>query len=192
MNTKRAVTAVFLLAVFVAGTYYILPVPKPEFTNTNKPASDATSTSVSKEDFLLEVHVNKTEYKYGEPVILYFNLTYSEGAKIDWTSAVNDIFHVDVRNETHSIQQTVATLQLKLPYTLSYGESYTGRAVMNQTFIRYYVDGDRGWGDHGPAGDFMGFSPSSTYYLEGSTKLHLSEQELTITATPIKIHITNQ
>lgn len=166
--------------------YGVTTTPEQVTASTSKPVA----STFTKDDFMLQVSVDKSTYRYGEPVAIQFNLTYIGGSTKS-ALLLPAPFRVRIWNETHSINQTTTLLTLGLNITFSYGRNITGKAVISDNGrVEYYNDAlaGRPWA----SGDVIAFSPGSIYHIEGTAILGPNPEpndSEKITAPPLKIRI---
>ena len=144
---------------------------------------------VRQNDFLFQVYLEKTVYKVDEHITVRFNLTYlGESAITVRSPNINDVFHLRIWNETHSIDKGQTKLPAFQSYTLTRFSPILGRAEIGGDNIVFYL------GNSGPGGGIIPFSSGSTYYLEGSVSLSLEKdgEGLYMTAPQLTIMVTDE
>ncbi|MCL4436451.1 MAG: hypothetical protein M1503_03465 [Thaumarchaeota archaeon] len=142
---------------------------------------------VTQNNFTLSIHMDKATFRSDEQVIVLFNLSYLGDLPIKVQSpAINDVFRLRVWNQTRSIDNGLTSLLALKTYIISKSQPILGQAVIDDDRIVFYVNGGSG-----PGGGFIGFSPGSTYYIQGSAFLYLGNANiLNMTAPPLNIRIT--
>jgi len=163
LNKVWLITIVILSFVLISlgGYYYytdIMMTPKPITANV-------TATQVLKDDFLFQVSVDKPEYKYGEPVVVYFNLTYlGKTQKLIDLYSESSLFHLLVHNATHNlIVGELALAGSTGVHTLAPGSSFIDRATIH--------DGYFGYQSKYGGGEIFKFSSNHIYDIQGSVRI---------------------
>ena len=185
MNKVWLITIVILSFVLLGlgGYYYytgIMMTPKPITVNV-------TATQVLKDDFLFQVSVDKPVYKYDEPIIVYFNLTYlGNSPRVAYLPSYSSSFHLIVRNATHNL--IVGELLLADPfeyYIFSFGRSVIGSAIIHDNNYQYQPKSG--------GGDILSFSSNNTYDIQGRMYIIKNEyfsDSIELISPPIPILIT--
>ena len=135
-------------------------------------------------DFLFQVYVDRSAYQYGEPVIVYYNLTYIGETRANTTVEFYG-FRLRVWNSTHSLIGSTTWLQLLFSFPANYGQGMSGRAVISDGSVTFYWRGEP-WGK----GSILPFSPNSVYNLSGNVEFKWSGNAYNMTAPPLQIRIT--
>jgi len=165
LDDKITTTTITATTTKTVTSFYVLP------------AGNALRAVVFKDDFLFQIQINKTEYRYDEPITVYFNLTYV-GQSNRTVNIPNLQFEISILNATqHNLVDTIAIPAISR-HNFSFGKSITGIAVIDNGFVRYYPVGAN-------AG-FTGFKPNSVYLIESTAN------GLALTAPPLTLFITER
>ena len=153
----QVVIVSILLASVGFGLYHyagFLTTPKQVVANV-------TATQVQKDDFLFQVSVDNSTYRYGEPITVYFNLTYlGKSPRLIYLSSESSSFHLIVRNATHNLIVNELMLADPVePYMFTFGRSVTGSAIIYDNNYQYRPK--LGFGD------ILSFSSNNTYDIQG-------------------------
>jgi hypothetical protein len=183
-------TAVAILVVIVMVIFGLLL-----FYSVFTASKEGTTAIVQNNDFQLQASVDKTDYRYGEPVTVNFKITYLGRSPVKVNMPAGCACVITVKNATESwIFQSGASIAFMSSYDFTPGQYITGSAVITGGDIQYRSSGGGGGADASMLSDkpFSGFSPGGSYYIQVKTNyLNASgpifETELTTSSLQITI-----
>lgn len=137
------------------------------------------------EDFMLQMDLDKVNYRLDESIIIKFNLNYTGESTLNAEIPYGG-FRIKVWNETHSLVGSITALQAYVSFTFSDGKGITGNAVITGRYVSLDVNGQGGAG-----GIIISLSQGSKYYIEGSVGFKVSGTWRSITVPSITFSITD-
>jgi hypothetical protein len=148
------------------------------------PAGTAQRSVDFKDDFLLQVTVDKIVYGYGEQVTVYYNLTYL--GKLPRLVGLDEFpFRVTVHNATSSLIGTTTTIPYIHPYNFTSGMSITAKAIISDGLVHFEP--------YGGGGYIISFAPGGIYSIQGTASVfHSIGGDIGLTPPPLTILITQK
>ena len=172
LDTKRQMTnTVTETAIKTVTTTYKVPV------------GTGLSSVTYNDDFIFQMYLDKFTYKFGEPVTVWFNLTYvGKTPRRVFVDVIMNPIRIIARNTTHTLAGSYfVNYDPEYSYTINPDKSVIAKATIADKSI-YIQSFTPGVPDGG--GDFPTLATAGTYNIEGRLG------ELGLTSPPLSIMIT--
>jgi len=172
IDTQRQMTSTIMVtATKTVSTTYKVPV------------GTGLSSVTYNDDFIFQMYLDKFTYKHGEPVTIWFNLTYiGKTPRSIFVDVIMNPMRIIASNTTHTLAGSYfVNYDPEYSYTINPDKSVIAKVTLanKSIYIQSYTPGVPDGG-----GDFPTLATAGTYNIEGRL------DDLGLTSPPLTIMIT--